>query len=54
MSVQGVKFAGSFAGKNSKVVATGSIRDYGVIVCVDEGWLKIYSFKNAIGGTVHD
>lgn len=54
MPVQGVKFAGSFAGKNSKVVATGSIRDYGVIVCVDEGWLKIYSFKNAIGGTVHD
>ena len=54
MPVQGVKFAGSFAGKNSKVVATGSIRDYGVIVCIDEGRLKIYSFKNAIGGTVHD
>lgn len=54
MPVQGVKFAGSFAGKNSKVVATGSIRDYGVIVCIDDGRLKIYSFKNAIGGTVHD
>lgn len=56
MPVQGVKLAGSFAGDGNKVVATGSIRDYGVIVCIDENEnrLKIYSFKNAIGGTVHD
>lgn len=56
MPVQGVKLAGSFAGEGNKVVATGSIRDYGVIVCIDENEnrLKIYSFKNAIGGTVHD
>ena len=54
MPVQGVKLAGSFVGKNNKVVATGSIRDYGVIVCIDKSNLKIYSFKNAIGGTVHD
>lgn len=56
MPVQGVKLAGSFAGQNNKVVATGSIRDYGVVVCIDENEnrLKIYSFKNAIGGTVHD
>ena len=56
MPVQGVKLAGSFAGESNKVVSTGSIRDYGVIVCIDENKnrLKIYSFKNAIGGTVHD
>lgn len=56
MPVQGVKLAGSFAGKGNKVVATGSIRDYGVVVCIDENEnkLKVYSFKNAIGGTVHD
>lgn len=56
MPVQGVKLAGLLAGENNKVVATGSIRDYGVVVCVDENEnrLKIYSFKNAIGGTVHD
>lgn len=56
MPVQGVKLAGSFAGEDNKVVATGSIRDYGVVVCIDENEnrLKIYSFKNAIGGTVHD
>ncbi len=56
MSVQGVKLAGSFSGQSNKVVATGSIRDYGVVVCIDENEnrLKIYSFKNAIGGTVHD
>lgn len=56
MPVYGVKLAGSFAGEDNKVVATGSIRDYGVIVCIDENEnrLKIYSFKNAIGGTVHD
>lgn len=56
MPVQGVKLAGSFAGESNKIVATGSIRDYGVVVCIDENEnrLKIYSFKNAIGGTVHD
>lgn len=54
MPAQGVKLAGSFAGESNKVVSTGSIRDYGVIVCIDENNLKIYSFKNAIGGTVHD
>lgn len=56
MPVQGVKLAGSFTGQSNKVVATGSIRDYGVVVCIDENEnrLKIYSFKNAIGGTVHD
>lgn len=56
MPVQGVKLAGSFAGEGNKVVATGSTRDYGVVVCIDENEnrLKIYSFKNAIGGTVHD
>lgn len=56
MPIQGVKLAGSFAGEGNKVVATGSIRDYGVVVCIDENEnrLKIYSFKNAIGGTVHD
>lgn len=56
MPVQGVKLAGLFAGEGNKVVATGSIRDYGVVVCVDENEnrLKVYSFKNAIGGTVHD
>lgn len=56
MPVQGVKLAGSFAGDSNKIVATGSIRNYGVVVCIDENEnrLKIYSFKNAIGGTVHD
>lgn len=56
MPVQGVKLAGSFTGEGNKVVATGSIRDYGVVVCIDENEnrLKVYSFKNAIGGTVHD
>lgn len=47
---------------NYKVVATGSIRDYGIIVCVctfnDEGKLKtmlcVYRFKNAIGNGLHN
>lgn len=34
MPVQGVKLAGSFAGDGNKVVATGSIRDYGVVVAL--------------------
>lgn len=47
---------------NYKVVATGSIRDYGIIVCVctfnDKGILKtmlcVYRFKNAIGNGLHN
>lgn len=47
---------------NYKVVATGSIRDYGIIVCVctfnDIGILKtmlcVYRFKNAIGNGLHN
>lgn len=47
---------------NYKVVATGSIRDYGIIVCVctfnDKGTLKtmlcVYRFKNAIGNGLHN
>ena len=47
---------------NYKVVATGSIRDYGIIVCVctfnDRGILKtmlcVYRFKNAIGNGLHN
>lgn len=54
MPIQGVKLAKQFVGENQKIVATGSIRDYGVIVCIDGDNLKVYSFKNAIGGDVHD
>ena len=47
---------------NYKVVATGSIRDYGIIVCVCTfnymGILKtmlcVYRFKNAIGNGLHN
>ena len=49
---------------NYKVVATGSIRDYGIIVCVctckDNNTLKeynclnVYRFKNAIGNGLHN
>ena len=47
---------------NYKVVATGSIRDYGIIVCVCtfnyRGILKtmlcVYRFKNAIGNGLHN
>ena len=47
---------------NYKVVATGSIRDYGIIVCVCtfnyRGILKtmlcVYRFKNAIGNELHN
>ena len=47
---------------NYRVVATGSIRDYGIIVCVctfnDKGILKtmlcVYRFKNAIGNGLHN
>lgn len=45
MPVQGVKLAGSFAGEDNKVVATGSIRDYGVIVCIDGNNLKSIALK---------
>ena len=47
---------------NYKVVATGSIRDYGIIICVCtfnyRGILKtmlcVYRFKNAIGNGLHN
>lgn len=47
---------------NYKVVATGSVRDYGIIVCVCtfnyRGILKtmlcVYRFKNAIGNGLHN
>lgn len=44
--------------KNFKVVATGSIRDYGVVVCTcknnDTETLVVFRFKNAIGGALHN
>lgn len=49
---------------NYKVVATGSIRDYGIIVCVctckdnntleEYNCLNVYRFKNAIGNGLHN
>lgn len=49
---------------NYKVVATGSIRDYGIIVCTCQYYdehqdkyisrLNVYRFKNAIGGGLHN
>lgn len=54
MPIQGVKLAKQIVGENQKIVATGSIRDYGVIVAIDGSNLKIYSFKNAIGGDIHN
>lgn len=54
MPIQGVKLAGQITAEGEKVVATGSIRDYGVIVCTSSDRLKVYSFKNAIGGDVHN
>lgn len=44
--------------KNFKVVATGSIRDYGVVVCTCKNngkeTLVVFRFKNAIGGALHN
>ena len=52
-SIKGVRLAGSFPNQGYKIVATGSIRDYGVIVCKSDSRLKIYTFKNAIGQDLH-
>ena len=44
--------------KDFKVVATGSIRDYGVVVCTckndGKDTLVVFRFKNAIGGALHN
>lgn len=44
--------------KDFKVVATGSIRDYGVVVCTCKNngveMLVVFRFKNAIGGALHN
>ena len=61
--IKGAKVACIISGmpesyKNFKVVATGSIRDYGVVVCTcknnDTETLVVFRFKNAIGGTLHN
>ena len=61
--IKGAKVACIISGmpesyKNFKVVATGSIRDYGVIVCTcknnDIETLVVFRFKNAIGGALHN
>ena len=61
--IKGAKVACIISGmpesyKNFKVVATGSIRDYGVVVCTcknnDTETLVIFRFKNAIGGALHN
>ena len=61
--IKGAKVACIISGmpesyKNFKVVATGSIRDYGVVVCTckNDGveTLVVFRFKNAIGGALHN
>ena len=61
--IKGAKVACIISGmpesyKNFKVVATGSIRDYGVIVCTckndGKDTLVVFKFKNAIGGALHN
>lgn len=61
--IKGAKVACIISGmpesyKNFKVVATGSIRDYGVVVCTcknnDTETLVVFRFKNAIGGALHN
>ena len=61
--IKGAKVACIISGmpesyKNFKVVATGSIRDYGVVVCTcknnDAETLVVFRFKNAIGGALHN
>ena len=61
--IKGAKVACVISGmpesyKNFKVVATGSIRDYGVVVCTcknnDTETLVVFRFKNAIGGALHN
>ncbi len=53
MPIRGVKLAGSIAKYGQKIVATGQARDIGVIVCKDDTFLRVLTFKNAIGGDVH-
>ena len=61
--IKGAKVAYIISGmpesyKNFKVVATGSIRDYGVVVCTCKNngteTLVVFRFKNAIGGALHN
>lgn len=61
--IKGAKVACIISGmpesyKNFKVVATGSIRDYGVVVCTcknnGKDTLVVFRFKNAIGGALHN
>lgn len=61
--IKGAKVACIISGmpesyKHFKVVATGSIRDYGVIVCTCKNngteTLVVFRFKNAIGGALHN
>ena len=61
--IKGAKVACIISGmpesyKNFKVAATGSIRDYGVVVCTcknnDTETLVVFRFKNAIGGALHN
>lgn len=61
--IKGAKVACIISGmpesyKNFKVVATGSIRDYGVVVCTCKNngkeTLVVFRFKNAIGGALHN
>lgn len=53
MPIRGVKLAGSFNKYDQRIVATGSVRDFGVIVCKDDSRLRIFTFKNAIGEGIH-
>ena len=61
--IKGAKVACIISGmpesyKNFKVVATGSIRDYGIVVCTCKNngieTLVVFRFKNAIGGALHN
>lgn len=61
--IKGAKVACIISGmpesyKGFKVVATGSIRDYGVVVCTCKNYgkdtLVVFRFKNAIGGALHN
>lgn len=53
MPIRGVKLAGSFSKADQKIVATGQIREFGVIVCKSDTTLTVLTFKNAIGGDSH-
>lgn len=54
MPIRGVRIAGNFSKLGQKIVATGQIRDLGVIVCKDNSRLRVFTFKNAIGADAHD